>query len=151
MQFRILRRLSGLCNNNQHKKGEPIKERWWMGSVPVEIYHVILWRQYIMDSFVMIVVNHLPPALSHSSPASAGQMKTTWRTHCGDTSLGCRWEHITICSVLQGQWKGDLHVGSLSAGDRTGGHMPLFYSLLSPSLLSHPSVRGHFNDEHFFQ
>lgn len=41
-----------------------------------------------------------------------------------------------------------LQLGRLSAGDRTGGHMPLFFSLLSPSLLPRPSVKGHFNDEH---
>lgn len=44
--------------------------------------------------------------------------------------------------------KGGLQLGSLSAGDGTGAHMPLFFSLLSPSLLPRPSVRGHFNDEH---
>lgn len=41
-----------------------------------------------------------------------------------------------------------LQLGRLSAGDRTGSHMPLFFSLLSPSLLPRPSVKGHFNDEH---
>lgn len=45
------------------------------------------------------------------------------------------------------QSEGGLQRASLSAGDRTGGHM-LLLSLLSPSLLPHPSVRGHFNDEH---
>lgn len=32
---------------------------------------------------------------------------------------------------------------AVSAGDSTGGHMPLFSSLLSLSLPPHPSVRGH--------
>lgn len=32
--------------------------------------------------------------------------------------------------------------------DRSGGHMPLFFALLSPSLLPRPSVKGHFNGEH---
>lgn len=56
----------------------------------------------------------------------------------GRSNLLCAWST---------EQKGGLQWASLSAGDRAGGHM-LFSSLLSPSLLPHPSVRGHFNDEH---
>ena len=78
------------------------------------------------------------------SPQGA-PLKSARQPHCWDTSLGYRWESwgIAICCVHGIQSKRGLQGGSLSAGDRTGGHMPLFFSLLSPSLPPHPSVRGH--------
>lgn len=122
------------------------------GNIPCNLMETMHYGKHC-DYWLLISPPPPPPTppLPTASPSPAPHR---WRLHgchiVGGTGLGYRWESwaIAICCAHGQQWKGGLQWGSLSAGDRAGGHMPLFFSLLSPSLLPHPAVGGHFNDEH---
>ena len=58
MQIFTAQQLSGLEFYDSvwalYNKKRANKGLWWMGLSPLEIYHVISWRQCIMDSIVII-------------------------------------------------------------------------------------------------